>query len=88
MLGIHDHTKNKHTAIEILATFLIILTTALNASYLVTQALPTLETLYSTLLTATLATGAFYGVNTFRARQTAKSTKPTEPHYKIEGDER
>ncbi len=72
MLGIHDHTKNKHTTIEVLATFLVVLLTALNANFILTGALPSITCVYGNLLAASLATGAMYGINATRAAITHK----------------
>lgn len=90
MLGIHDHSKNKHTLTEVAATFLIILVTALSANYGLTDTLPSLDVFYGNLLSAISATGLFYGVNAFNASrktQAAKKVAVDECNYLIDGVE-
>lgn len=78
MLGIHSHTDNVHTKLEIVCNFLVLFSAQLAFKlYELQPKLPSIADIYYSVLYSFVVTFGFYGINKLRANSNNDSKEPS-----------
>lgn len=78
MLGVHSHSENVHTRLELFLNFLVIFGAQLVFRLLELQPkLPCLTDIYYSVLYSLAVTFSFYGINKLRENSTPPTPEPS-----------